>query len=133
MAGTELPFACGGNMIVARDLYLEVGGFDRDYFAYLEDVDLGWRLWAAGHRIVFAPDAVVRHRSMATSALLGDANRGFLFERNAYLTVYKNVDDELWPYLSQLVWMTLVHRAQNADGCRTTPVASCSPSIPTPG
>ena len=111
-AGTELPFACGGNMIVARDLYLEVGGFDRDYFAYLEDVDLGWRLWAAGHRIVFAPDALVHHRSMATSALLGDSNRGFLFERNAYLTAYKNLDDELWPHLSQLIWMTMMHRAQ---------------------
>lgn len=111
-AGTELPFACGGNMIVRRDAYLEVGGFDLDYFAYLEDVDLGWRLWAAGHRIAFAPDAVVRHRSMATSALLGDGNRGFLFERNAYLTAYKNLDDELWPRLAPLVWMTLVHRAQ---------------------
>lgn len=111
-AGTELAFACGGNMIVRRDAYLEVGGFDRDYFAYLEDVDLGWRLWAAGHRIVFTPDAVVHHRSMATSALLGDGNRGFLFERNAYLTAYKNLDDELWPRLSPLIWMTLVHRAQ---------------------
>ena len=111
-AGTELAFACGGNMIVRRDAYLEVGGFDRDYFAYLEDVDLGWRLWAAGHRIVFAPDAVVHHRSMATSALLGNGNRGFLFERNAYLTAYKNLDDEFWPRLAPLVWMTLVHRAQ---------------------
>ncbi|MDA8020002.1 MAG: glycosyltransferase family 2 protein [Thermoanaerobaculia bacterium] len=110
--GTELAFACGGNMMIRRETYLEVGGFDRDYFAYLEDVDLGWRLWAAGHRIVFAPDAVVRHRSMATSAMLGHANRGFLFERNAYLTAYKNLDDELWPHLSPLVWMTLVHRAQ---------------------
>jgi GT2 family glycosyltransferase len=111
-AGTELPFACGGNMIVSRDAYREVGGFDTDYFAYLEDVDLGWRLWAAGHRIVFTPDAVVHHRSMATSALLGDGHRGFLFERNAYLTAYKNLDDELWPRLSPLIWMTMAHRAQ---------------------
>ncbi|MEM8930773.1 MAG: glycosyltransferase family 2 protein, partial [Acidobacteriota bacterium] len=111
-AGTELPFACGGNMIIDRAEYLDSGGFDPSYFAYLEDVDLGWRLWIRGRRIVFAPDAVVHHRSMATSQLLGNANRGFLFERNAFATVYKNLDDDLWPKLMPAVWLTLVHRTQ---------------------
>lgn len=111
-AGAELPFACGGNMIVERAAYLESGGFDPAYFAYLEDVDLGWRLWIRGRRVVFAPAAVVHHRSMATSQLLGNANRGFLFERNAFATVYKNLDDALWPKLMPAVWLTLVHRTQ---------------------
>lgn len=111
-AGDELLFACGGNMIIRRDAYLGAGGFDRDYFAYLEDVDLGWRLWARGQRVLFAPEAMVHHRSMATSQLLGNANRGFLFERNAFATVFKNLDAELWPRLMPAVWMTLVHRTQ---------------------
>ena len=58
-------------MLVRRASYLAAGGFDDDYFAYLEDVDLGWRLWAGGERVRFARDAVVHHRSMATSDLLG--------------------------------------------------------------
>ena len=78
---------------------LRAGGFDPAYFAYYEDVDLGWRLWASGQRVLAAPRAVVHHRSGATSELLGLYRRGFLFERNAFLTVYKNVDDELWPRL----------------------------------
>ncbi|MEM9557020.1 MAG: glycosyltransferase family 2 protein [Acidobacteriota bacterium] len=110
--GEELLFACGGNMIVRREAYLRLGGFDESYFAYLEDVDLGWRLWSAGERVLAAPNAVVHHRSMATSRLLGDANRGFLFERNAFLTVAGNADDELWPRLASAVWATMVHRAQ---------------------
>ena len=111
--GSELLFPCGGNMIVRRDAYLAAGGFDEAYFAYLEDVDLGWRLWAAGERVLSAPRAVVHHRSMATSKLLGNANRGLLFERNAYLTAFKNYDAELWPQLMPVVQMTLLARVQH--------------------
>ena len=110
--GSELLFPCGGNMIVRRDAYLAAGGFDETYFAYLEDVDLGWRLWSAGERVLSAPRAVVHHRSMATSKLLGNANRGLLFERNAYLTAFKNYDAELWPQLMPVVQMTLIARVQ---------------------
>lgn len=111
-AGSELLFACGGNMIVRRDAFRAAGGFDEDYFAYLEDVDLGWRLWLGGERVLFTPDAVVHHRSMATSDLLGNANRGFLFERNAFLTVYKNYDDDFLARLLPAVLLTLTHRTQ---------------------
>ena len=57
-------------------VFLALGGFDRDYFAYFEDVDFGWRLWSAGHRIVAAPEAVVHHRSAGTSERLGNERRG---------------------------------------------------------
>lgn len=111
-AGTELLFACGGNMIVRRESFLAAGAFDADYFAYLEDVDLGWRLWAGGERVIFEPAAIVHHRSMATSQMLGNENRGFLFERNAFLTAYKNFDAEYWPRMMPLVLLTLMHRTQ---------------------
>ncbi len=111
-AGAELPFACGGNLLVRRDSFLAAGGFDADYFAYLEDVDLGWRLWSGGERVLFAPEAVVHHRSSATSDLLGLFNRGFLFERNAYLTVYKNYEQGLWQRMMPAVLLTLMHRTQ---------------------
>ncbi|MFL6233012.1 MAG: glycosyltransferase family 2 protein, partial [Thermoanaerobaculia bacterium] len=111
-AGEELPFACGGNLLVRRDSFLAAGGFDESYFAYLEDVDLGWRLWSGGERIVFAPGAVVHHRSSATSDLLGLYNRGFLFERNAFLTAYKNYEDGLWEKILPAVMLTLLSRTQ---------------------
>ena len=111
--GAELPFACGGNMLVRRDRFLAAGGFDADYFAYYEDVDLGWRLWAGGERIAAAPRAVVHHRSGATSELLGLYRRGLLFERNAFLTVYKNADEQLWPQLMPIVMLALIGRTQH--------------------
>ncbi|MFY9823495.1 MAG: glycosyltransferase family 2 protein [Thermoanaerobaculia bacterium] len=111
-AGAELPFACGGNMLVRRASFLAAGGFDEDYFAYLEDVDLGWRLWSGGERVVFAPEAAVHHRSGATSDLLGLYNRGFLFERNAFLTAYKNYEPGLWERILPAVLLTLTSRTQ---------------------
>ncbi|MFL6196227.1 MAG: glycosyltransferase family 2 protein [Thermoanaerobaculia bacterium] len=111
-AGEELAFACGGNLLVRRSSFLESGGFDESYFAYLEDVDLGWRLWSGGERIVFAPGAVVHHRSSATSDLLGLYNRGFLFERNAFLTAYKNYEPGLWEKVMPAVMLTLTSRTQ---------------------
>jgi GT2 family glycosyltransferase len=111
-AGEELAFACGGNLLVRRASFLAAGGFDESYFAYLEDVDLGWRLWSGGERIVFAPGAIVHHRSSATSDLLGRYNRGFLFERNAYLTAYKNYENGLWEKILPAVLLTLMSRTQ---------------------
>lgn len=110
--GAELLFPCGGNMLVRAESFREAGGFDEDYFAYLEDVDLGWRLWAGGERVLFAAGAEVRHRSAATSDLLGQYNRGFLFERNAFLTVYKNYEAGLWERVMPAVMLTLQHRTQ---------------------
>ncbi len=119
--GAELLFPCGGNMIARRDAFLSAGGFDESYFAYLEDVDLGWRFWSGGERVLSAPRAVVHHRSKATSNLLGNANRGLLFERNAYFTAFKNYDAELWPQLMPAVQLTLLARTQHM-------LARCNPN-----
>jgi GT2 family glycosyltransferase len=110
--GGEILFPCGGNMIVRKASFQRAGGFDDDYFAYLEDVDLGWRLWSGGERVIATARAVVRHRSAATSELLGLYNRGFLFERNAFLTAYKNFEDGLWERMMPAVLLTLLSRTQ---------------------
>lgn len=110
--GAELPFACGGNMLVRRQAFQAVGGFDERYFAYLEDVDLGWRLWASGQRVLAAPRARVRHRSSATSDRLGNVQRGFLFERNALLTAFKNYEAGLFERVMPAILMTLLARTQ---------------------
>jgi GT2 family glycosyltransferase len=92
--GEERLFACGGLMSVRREEFLSSGGFDDDYFAYLEDVDFGWRQWIFGRRVVAEPRAVARHRGGATGEALGVFPRGFLIEKNAFSTAYKNFDAE---------------------------------------
>ena len=109
--GEDRLFACGGLMAVRREDFLCSGGFDDDYFAYLEDVDFGWRQWIFGRRIVAEPRAVARHRGGATGEALGVFSRGYLFEKNAFATVYKNLDASLFRDLMPAVVMTFVTRA----------------------
>lgn len=104
--------ACGGNMAIRRSLFLELGGFDPSFFAYTEDVDLSWRLNASGRKIIFSPDAVVYHYHQGTSTGLGIYNRGFLYERNAFLNLYKNIDTPYFPAMMHAAWLTLMHRTR---------------------
>lgn len=48
-------------MLIRRDVFEELGGFDRRLPLMRDDIDLCWRATAAGHRVLVAPEAVVRH------------------------------------------------------------------------
>ena len=109
-AGAGLPFPCGGNCFFPRELYLKTGGFDPDFFAYLEDVDWGWRLWAQGSDIRYCPGALVHHQGSATGVRLGLFKRAFLFEKNAFMVFYKNADEALFRALLPAVMMAWEHR-----------------------
>jgi GT2 family glycosyltransferase len=108
--GEPLPFACGGNMAIRAREWREAGGFDPDLFAYFEDVELGWRLWASGRHVIAAPDAVARHRGAATSSALGDYTRGVLFERNSLRIFYGCADAECRVAFGPAVYATFLHR-----------------------
>lgn len=47
--------------IIRRDIFERIGGFDEDFYMYLEETDLSWRVWISGSRVVFIPGAVVYH------------------------------------------------------------------------
>ena len=89
----DLLFACGGSMLIDRKLFLEVGGFDPDYFAFFEDVDLGWRLWVLGYRVTLTPTAITYHRHHGTAGSMSEHRTYVLYERNALYTIYKNYED----------------------------------------
>ncbi|MES2209890.1 MAG: glycosyltransferase family 2 protein [Chloroflexota bacterium] len=91
---TEQLFANGAAMMVRRDLFLEVGGFDERFFAYYEDVDLGWRYWIMGWRVLLEPASRVFHRHHGTSRRLRREQIDFLLTRNAISSAIKNAEDE---------------------------------------
>lgn len=86
----ETLFASGCGLFMPQALFLQVGGFDDSYFAFFEDVDLGWRLWALGYRVLYQPASVVYHRHHGTAEALGHERERFLLERNALMTIMKN-------------------------------------------
>ena len=121
--GAEMLFACGGNMISRRSPLAALGGFDEDYFAYLEDVDFGWRSWIAGYRVIYEPAGLVRHASSATSDRLGNFERGVLFERNALQTVIKNYEDAALHDTAGAVFYAYLHRLHHYATSRNERVA----------
>ena len=114
----EVLFPCGGAMLVDREVFLEVGGFDPDYFALFEDVDLGWRLWLAGHRVGMAPDSVVRHRGHATLETRAPEKTRYLIHRNSLLTIFKNYEEENFRKILPLALILSVKRAVHFSGVR---------------
>jgi hypothetical protein len=90
----EVPAPCGAAMLVRRDLFWQLGGFDEEFIAYYEDVDLGWRLWLAGYKVWFAPGAVVYHLKHQTGAAFPLEQRYTLGETNALRMLIKNLDEQ---------------------------------------
>ena len=58
---TDIFSAKSAASIIRSKIFNEIGGFDEDYFKYLEETDLSWRVWLAGYRVVFIPKSVVYH------------------------------------------------------------------------
>ncbi|MDD5581093.1 MAG: glycosyltransferase family 2 protein [Methylobacter sp.] len=58
---------CAAAALYKREALMSAGGFDEDFFCYVEDVDLSFRLRLMGHRCLLVPDAVVYHVGSATT------------------------------------------------------------------
>lgn len=103
MGLVEIFGPCGGAALYRRDLIDALGGYDADFFAYLEDVDLAWRARLAGWRCLFQPQARVLH---AHSSTLGDASpfKRYLLGRNKVWLLAKNLPDadlrRQWPVVA---------------------------------
>jgi GT2 family glycosyltransferase len=63
----EIFSPCAAAAMYRRSALLEVGGFDEDYFCYVEDVDLGFRMRLAGHRCLYVPKSIVHHIGSGTT------------------------------------------------------------------
>jgi len=72
--GGRVDWAAGAFLLIRRDAFDRVHGFDEEQWLYAEDLDLAWRLSRAGWRTRYEPRAIVHHEeSAATRAVWGDA------------------------------------------------------------
>lgn len=85
---------CGAAAIYRRDLLLSLGMFDERHFAYLEDVDIGWRARLRGYENWYAPRALVYHAGSATTGSRHNEFKVRLAARNSVYMVWKNMP--LW-------------------------------------
>ncbi|MDX1463493.1 MAG: glycosyltransferase family 2 protein [Marinirhabdus sp.] len=105
----EIFSPCAAAAMYSREAFLEVGGFDEDYFSYFEDVDLGFRLQLKENRCLYVPSATVCHVGSATFGERSD----FAFyhaHRNLIWTFVKNMPSALlWRYLPSHIVANLIY------------------------
>ena len=83
--------ACGGAALYRKSILDEIGGFDENFFAYFEDVDLSWRANNAGYKNVLCPAAKCYHICGAsTGAVKYNAFKSQQSGRNSILLPLKN-------------------------------------------
>ena len=101
MIPREIFSPCAAAALYRRQALVDVGGFDEDYFCYVEDVDLGFRLRLAGHKAMYVPDAVVHH--------VGSASTG---GQHSDFSVYHGHRNLVWTFVKNmpgvLFWLLLL-------------------------
>ena len=83
--------ACAGAAIYRREVFDKIGGFDEDHFAYLEDIDVGYRAKICGYENWYCPKAVVYHVGSGTSGSKYNSFKVKLAARNNLYLNYKNM------------------------------------------
>lgn len=100
----EVFSACGAAMLIRRQLFVDLDGFEERYFCYYEDVDLGFRARLQGARTVLVPAAQVAHIGSAS----GGAASPFAVEhivRNRLFTLLRNMP---WPLLLPILPVVVI-------------------------
>lgn len=121
----DIFWACGTAMLVRKSVLDEVGAFDEDFFAHMEEIDLNWRFHLAGYRVVAVPQAVIYHR--AGSTLKTDSpQKIYLNHRNSLIMLLKNyqLKNLLWIFPARKCFelMTLVYALSKWDWARVKAV-----------
>jgi GT2 family glycosyltransferase len=86
----DINWASGACFFIKSKIYHQLGGFDEDYFAHQEEIDLCWRTSNLGHKIKYVGHTTVYHVGGAT---LNEANsyKTFLNFRNSLYSLVKNL------------------------------------------
>ena len=85
----EVFWATGAALFIRAELFHNIGGFDEDYKAHMEEIDLCWRLKRANYKVMVCPQSVVWHVGGGTLPQ-HSPHKAFLNFRNSLSTIFKN-------------------------------------------
>lgn len=98
----EVFWATGACMFVRASAFWKIQGFDGDYFAHMEEIDLCWRLKNIGYSVFVQPQSVVYHVGGGTLNKLSP-KKTFLNFRNNLITLTKNSSPKM-------LWLKILYR-----------------------
>ena len=79
-------------MLIKKEIFKKIGGFDEDYFAYFEDVDLCWRAWLYGYKVIYVPTSIVYHKLGGSWGGYHSYFRVYYSVRNRFFNIIKNFE-----------------------------------------
>lgn len=88
---TKVFAACGGAAVYRKNVFETIGYFDENHFAYLEDIDIGYRARISGFYNYYAPEAIVYHAGSAVSGSRYNDFKVRLASCNSIYLIYKNM------------------------------------------
>lgn len=91
-------WATGAALLIRSELFHAVGGFDEDFFAHMEEIDLCWRLKKRGYQFMVCPKSVVYHVGGGTLPY-SSPRKTYLNFRNSLFMITKNHEGLLFPKL----------------------------------
>ena len=91
----EIFSTCAAAGLYRRDVFEQIGGFDEDYFCYVEDIDLGFRYQLLGQRCLYVHDSVAFHLGSAITGKRSDFSV-YHGHRNLVWTFIKNMPGALF-------------------------------------
>lgn len=112
----EVFSPCGAAMMIDRDLFLALGGFDESFFCYCEDVDLGYRLQLADEPTVLVPQAIIRHVGSASSGGPKSEFAVFHGTRNRFWVLVKDTPALLMPVVLPLHLLAVAFISTRREG-----------------
>lgn len=105
----ELFSPCAAAALYRRSVLQNAGGFDEDYYCYVEDVDVGFRLRLAGYRCLYVPQSVAQHVGSGTTGGQHSDFAVYHGHRNLVWTFVKDMPGILfWLFLPLHVLLNLV-------------------------
>jgi glycosyltransferase involved in cell wall biosynthesis/tetratricopeptide (TPR) repeat protein len=105
----ETPGVTGACLLMPKQLFQQIGGFNEDYHMYVEDVDLCLRTWEAGFKVVYCAESVITHFE---SASITDINRRDEMVREAWGHLHRSWQNK-WPkIISDLTPADTSHRIE---------------------
>jgi GT2 family glycosyltransferase len=87
---TQIFWASGACFFIRKEAYRKLGGFDEDFFAHQEEIDLCWRAFNNNYKVMFCSESVIYHVGGATLAA-GSPHKTFLNFRNSLWMMIKNL------------------------------------------
>lgn len=82
--------ACAGAAFYKKEIFRKIGIFDKDFFAYYEDIDFSFRALLAGYKCFYQPKTVCYHKRGGTSSVATHGFQTEMCERNLVLMRIKN-------------------------------------------